>query len=196
MARLIKDTPVPVVISPSRELCIIDHHHFVFACWHADVKEVRVKVVKDLSHSKLRYREFWQMMAQKRYDYLNLPNGKKIQVPFDQLIVFSTNLEPRDLVDEAFLRRIPYKIEVVNPSEEEFSSLFKYMCPKLGFEYDEAALNYLIETHYKARNRPFRACQPRDLLTQVKNHCFYQKLTPQMSPEYFDIAVENYFAVM
>jgi hypothetical protein len=71
LARLIKDTPVPVVISPSRELCIIDHHHFVFACWHADVKEVRVKVVKDLSHSKLRYREFWQMMAKKRYAYLN-----------------------------------------------------------------------------------------------------------------------------
>ncbi|MFN0019322.1 MAG: AAA family ATPase [Pirellulaceae bacterium] len=138
----------------------------------------------------------WIVPLEKRYDYLNLPNGKKIQVPFDQLIVFSTNLEPRDLVDEAFLRRIPYKIEVVNPSEEEFRSLFKYMCPKLGFEYDEGSLNYLIETHYKAKNRPFRACQPRDLLTQVKNHCYYQKLTPRMSTEYFDLAVENYFAVM
>ena len=138
----------------------------------------------------------WIVPLEKRYDYLNLPNGKKIQVPFDQLIVFSTNLEPRDLVDEAFLRRIPYKIEVVNPSEEEFRSLFKFMCPKLGFEYEEVPLDYLIETHYKAKNRPFRACQPRDLLTQVKNHCFYQKLTPRMTCEYFDLAVENYFAVM
>jgi DNA-binding PadR family transcriptional regulator len=138
----------------------------------------------------------WIVPLEKRYDYLNLPNGKKIQVPFDQLIVFSTNLEPRDLVDEAFLRRIPYKIEVINPSEEEFRNLFKFMCPKLGFEYDEAPLNYLIETHYKAKNRPFRACQPRDLLTQVKNHCFYQKLKPRMTCEYFDLAVENYFAVM
>jgi len=138
----------------------------------------------------------WIVPLEKRYDYLNLPNGKKIQVPFDQLIVFSTNLEPRDLVDEAFLRRIPYKIEVVNPSEEEFRSLFKFMCPKLGFEYEEKPLDYLIETHYKAKNRPFRACQPRDLLTQVKNHCFYQKLKPRMTCEYFDMAVENYFAVM
>ena len=138
----------------------------------------------------------WIVPLEKRYDYLNLPNGKKIQVPFDQLIVFSTNLEPRDLVDEAFLRRIPYKIEVVNPNEEEFRNLFKFMCPKLGFEMDETALNHLIETHYKAKNRPFRACQPRDLLTQVKNHCFYKKLKPLMSCEYFDIAVENYFAVM
>ncbi len=138
----------------------------------------------------------WIVPLEKRYDYLNLPNGKKIQVPFDQLIVFSTNLEPRDLVDEAFLRRIPYKIEVVNPSEEEFRNLFKFMCPKLGFEMNETALNHLIETHYKAKNRPFRACQPRDLLTQVKNHCFYKKLTPKMSCEYFDLAVENYFAVM
>lgn len=138
----------------------------------------------------------WIVPLEKRYDYLNLPNGKKIQVPFDQLIVFSTNLEPRDLVDEAFLRRIPYKIEVINPSEDEFRNLFKFMCPKLGFEYEEAPLNYLIETHYKAKNRPFRACQPRDLLTQVKNHCFYQKLKPRMTCEYFDLAVENYFAVM
>jgi hypothetical protein len=138
----------------------------------------------------------WIVPLEKRYDFLNLPNGKKIQVPFDQLIVFSTNLEPRDLVDEAFLRRIPYKIEVVNPSEDEFRALFKFMCPKLGFDFEEDSLDYLIETHYKAKNRPFRACQPRDLLTQVKNHCFYQKLPLQMSREFFDLAVENYFAVM
>jgi hypothetical protein len=91
----------------------------------------------------------WIVPLEKRYDFLNLPNGKKIQVPFDQLIIFSTNLEPRDLVDDAFLRRIPYKIEVVDPTEEEFRELFKIMCPKLGFEYDEAAVDYLIETHYK-----------------------------------------------
>ena len=75
------------------------------------------------------------MPLEKRYDFLNLPNGKKINVPFDQLIVFSTNLEPRDLVDEAFLRRIPYKIEVVDPTEEEFRDLFEVMAEKLGFEY-------------------------------------------------------------
>ena len=138
----------------------------------------------------------WIVPLEKRFDFLNLPNGKKIQVPFDQLIVFSTNLQPKQLVDEAFLRRIPYKIEVLDPSENEFRELFKFMSPKLGFEYNQEAIDYLIERHYKRVNRPFRACQPRDLLMQVRNHCLYQKLPLSMSPEFFDYAVENYFSVM
>ena len=76
--------------------------------------------------------------AGKRYDFLNLPSGKKVQVPFDQLVIFSTNLEPKDLVDDAFLRRIPYKIEVENPTEEEFIKLFEIMCPLMGFTFDRA----------------------------------------------------------
>ena len=138
----------------------------------------------------------WIVPLEKRYDFLNLPNGKKIQVPFDQLIVFSTNLEPRDLVDEAFLRRIPYKIEVIDPTEQEFRDLFRLMCPKLGVDYDESAVSYLIETHYKATGRPFRCCQPRDLLMQIKSHCLYTKAAPALTPEAFDFACENYFAVM
>lgn len=138
----------------------------------------------------------WIVPLEKRYDFLNLANGKKVQVPFDQLIVFSTNLEPRDLVDEAFLRRIPYKIEVLDPSEQEFRELFKLMCPKLGFEYNEPALDYLCVTHYQAKNRPYRCCQPRDLLLQVRNHCQYEKKPLELKPEYFDFAVENYFSVM
>lgn len=156
-------------------------------------------VIDDFGRQKMSVDQLlnrWIVPLEKRYDYLNLPNGKKIQVPFDQLIVFSTNLEPKDLVDDAFLRRIPYKIEVVDPSEQEFRDLFVLMCPKLGFEYDQAAVDYVIKTHYKAVNRRFRCCQPRDLLQQVKNHCLYQKLPLKLSPEYFDLAVENYFAIM
>jgi hypothetical protein len=138
----------------------------------------------------------WIVPLEKRYDYLNLPSGKKIQVPFDQLIIFSTNLEPKDLVDEAFLRRIPYKIDVVDPSEEEFRELFKIMCPKLGFEYKQEPIDHLIETHYKAEDRHFRNCQPRDLLLQVRNHCHYHNAPQELTEELFDTAVENYFAVM
>lgn len=138
----------------------------------------------------------WIVPLEKRFDYLNLPSGKKIQVPFDQLIIFSTNLEPKDLVDGAFLRRIPYKIHVIDPTEEQFHELFKLMSPNMGFEYDRKAVDYLIETHYKKAGRPFRACQPRDLLQQVKNFCTYKKVTKKMSPEAFDFAVENYFSVM
>jgi predicted ATPase with chaperone activity len=138
----------------------------------------------------------WIVPLEKRYDFLNLPNGKKIQVPFDQLIVFSTNLEPRDLVDEAFLRRIPYKIEIVSPTEAQFRSLFKMMSDRLGFEHDQEPIDYLIQTHYLATGRPFRACQPRDLLLQVRNYCLYYKQQPKISREFLDLAVENYFAVM
>ena len=138
----------------------------------------------------------WIVPLEKRYDFLNLPSGKSIQVPFDQLVIFSTNLEPKDLVDDAFLRRIPYKIEVQNPSENEFTELFKIMAPLLGFEFDLDAVRYLIETHYKPVDRPFRCCQPRDLLLQIKNYCLYHRKEMTLTPENFDFAVDNYFAVM
>lgn len=138
----------------------------------------------------------WIVPLETRYDFLNLANGKKIQVPFDQLIVFSTNLEPRELVDEAFLRRIPYKIEVIDPTEDEFRKLFERMAIKLGFQYAAEPVEYLIEKHYRQKGRPFRYCQPRDLLLQVRNYCSYRKRPLELTAEYFDLAVENYFAVM
>ncbi len=156
-------------------------------------------VIDDFGRQKMSVDELlnrWIVPLEKRYDFLNMSNGKKLQVPFDQLIVFSTNLEPRDLVDDAFLRRIPYKIEVVDPTEEEFRELFRIMCPKMGFRYQQEPIDYLIDTHYKAVARPFRCCQPRDLLLQVRNFCLYHKEKPNLSNEYFDFAAENYFAVM
>ena len=138
----------------------------------------------------------WIVPLEKRYDFLNLPSGKKIKVPFDQLTVFSTNLEPRDLVDGAFLRRIPYKIEVPDPFVEEFRELFGIMSDVLKFERVPDAVEYLIEEHYLKVDRPFRLCQPRDLLLQVKNYCSYHKKPAVISNEAFDFAVDNYFSVM
>jgi predicted ATPase with chaperone activity len=138
----------------------------------------------------------WIVPLEKRYDFLNLASGKKIQVPFDQLIIFSTNLEPRDLCDDAFLRRIPYKIDVIAPTETEFRELFKVMCERFGFEYRQEPIDYLIDEHYKRAGRAYANCQPRDLLLQVKNHCHYQCLPMEITSEYFDLAVDNYFAVM
>jgi hypothetical protein len=138
----------------------------------------------------------WIVPLEKRYDFLNLASGKKIQVPFDQLIIFSTNLEPKQLVDDAFLRRIPYKIEVVDPDEQAYRQLMKIMAPNLGVEYDEAAVDYLLEKHYRSVGRSLRCCQPRDLILQIRNFCRYTKRPAKMTPENFDFAVENYFAVM
>ncbi len=156
-------------------------------------------VIDDFGRQRMSIDELlnrWILPLEKRYDFLNLPNGKKIQVPFDQLIIFSTNLEPRDLVDEAFLRRIPYKIEVVDPTEQEFRDLFKMMAPRLGFEYAAKAVDYVIEKHYRRANRPFRCCHPRDLLLQVRSYCAYKGHPTVLTKELFDMAVENYFAVM
>ncbi len=158
-----------------------------------------ILVIDDFGRQRMSIDELlnrWIVPLEKRYDFLNLPNGKKIQVPFDQLIIFSTNLEPRDLVDEAFLRRIPYKIEAIDPTEEEFRELFRVIAPKMGFEYRSEPVDYLIETHYKKTGRPLRFCQPRDLLLQVRNYCVYDNSPLEMTNEYFDKAVDNYFAVM
>ena len=138
----------------------------------------------------------WIVPLEKRYDFLSLANGKKIRVPFDQLILFSTNLEPKQLVDEAFLRRIPYKINATDPTEPMFRKMFDIFAPKLGFqEVDRAAVDYLIQHHYQRVGRPFRCCQPRDLLLQVRNYCIYNGLPLELKPEYFDFAAMNYFTV-
>ena len=139
----------------------------------------------------------WIVPLEKRYDFLNTSNGKKIQVPFDQLVVFSTNLEPKDLVDDAFLRRIPYKIEVPNPSIENFAKLFEIMCVKVfKIEYKPELVKYLLETHYLPTDRPLRNCHPRDLLLQVQNYCKYLKRPFELSQESLDFACDNYFAIM
>jgi predicted ATPase with chaperone activity len=139
----------------------------------------------------------WIVPLEKRYDFLSLANGKKIRVPFDQLIIFSTNLEPKQLVDEAFLRRIPYKIHAADPSEKEFREMIEIFAPKLGFRMiNQEAVEHLINHHYKRSKRPFRCCQPRDLLLQVRNYCIYNDLPLVLTPEYFDFAVLNYFTVM
>src|SRR5579872_3730220 len=156
-------------------------------------------VIDDFGRQRMPVAELlnrWIVPLEKRYDFLNLPSGKKIQVPFDQIIIFSTNLEPRDLVDGAFLRRIPYKIQVPDPTPDQFHQLCQIMAPNLGFQYNKEAVDYLIEKHYVPIKRPMRACQPRDLLLQVRNFCMYHNLPKVMTPEAFDFACENYFSIM
>jgi len=138
----------------------------------------------------------WIVPLENRVDYLTLSTGKKIQVPFEQLIIFSTNLEPSDLVDDAFLRRIPYKIEIGDPSEQEFHLLFQIYCQKVKCEYRPEMVDYLLQTHYYPHHRPRRRCQPRDLLGQIRNYCTYNELPIELEPEHFDRVVRSYFTVV
>lgn len=158
-----------------------------------------VLLIDDFGRQKMRVDELlnrWIVPLEKRYDFLNMSSGKKTQVPFDQLVIFSTNLQPKDLVDDAFLRRIPYKIEVENPSETAFRKLFEIMCPIVKIPHNAEAVNYLIEKHYKPNNRPMRNCHPRDLLLQVRNFCLYHDKPLELKPEYLDFACDNYFSIM
>lgn len=138
----------------------------------------------------------WIVPLECRHDFLTLPTGKKIQVPFEQLIIFSTNLAPQDLVDEAFLRRIPYKIEIGDPTPEEFRRLFQAACLAVGCPYQPQAVDYLVQTHYRPLGRPLRRCHARDLLAQTANYCVFNGAPMQLSPQLLDRVVKSYFTAV
>lgn len=156
-------------------------------------------VIDDFGRQRMNPTELlnrWIVPLEKRYDFLTLFNGKKIQVPFDQLIIFSTNLEPRQLVDDAFLRRIPYKINVPDPTPDQYRELMKIMAMKFDMAFNDEAFDYLMEKHYRAVNRPLRCCHPRDLLLQIVNAARYLKQPPVMTAEALDAACSNYFTLL
>lgn len=138
----------------------------------------------------------WIVSLESRHDFLTLATGKKIQVPFEQLIIFSTNLEPLDLADEAFRRLIPYKIEVKSPSISEFARLFEAACRAFGCRFFPEAVHDLVETHYTPHNRPLRRCHPRDLLSQIKNYCLYYGRPMELRPDYLERVVRSYFTAI
>ncbi|NUP98849.1 MAG: ATP-binding protein [Armatimonadetes bacterium] len=135
----------------------------------------------------------WIVPLEKGYDYHLLSGGVQVQVPFNLLIIFSTNLAPKDLVEEAFLRRIKYKIEIGDPTETQFREIFVNFCGKAGVEYRPAMLDYLIEQHYRRAGRQFRATHPRDLLLQLVDIARFNELSPELTPELLDAAVATYF---
>jgi hypothetical protein len=155
-------------------------------------------VVDDFGRGNTKPRDLlnrWIFPLEKRVDFLSLPDGRKFSAPFDCLLVFSTNLEPRDLADEAFLRRIPYKIYVGDPSEDEFEQLTQKMAVTLGVELQPRSVKYLIERHYKLAKRPMRYCHPRDLLLQVVHLCEYEGRPKSAGPPEWDRVVANYFGI-
>ena len=135
----------------------------------------------------------WIVTLERREDFLTLSNGRQIQVPFDQNLVLATNLQPRDVVDEAYLRRIPYKVQLNDPSEEDFRKLFRQLGEKLAIELDENVLTYVIDNYYRKNDIPFRYCHARDLLLQVSNMCELHDLPRKFTQRNADIAVSNYF---
>ena len=156
-------------------------------------------VVDDFGRQQISTTELlnrWIVPMESGVDYLNLPSGRQVSLPFEQFLVFSTNLEPSNLCDEAFLRRIPYKIEVFDPTEEQFRNLFNKELNAQGFNYEPEALEQLIEYHYKRANRPFRFCHVGDLLAQCRDFCDFHGKELQFNRDIVELAVLNYFGGM
>ncbi len=158
-----------------------------------------VLVVDDFGRQRIDVRELlsrWIVPLETRTDYLTLMSGRKIQVPFDLFLVFSTNMEPRDITDEAFLRRIPYKIRVNGPDFNEFRSLFIQLAQERSLQCDDDQVQYLFQTHFLAANRALRYCHARDLLDQVVQLCRFHEHPPIVTRLALDEAVENYFSAV
>lgn len=153
-------------------------------------------LIDDFGRQQVRPRDLlnrWIVPLENRIDYLTLHTGRKIEIPFDVLVVFSTNLPPKDLVDEAFLRRLRHKIEIIDPSYEEFKEIFKRVSAAKGVEYSDQGLAYLLQEWYIKRNRKLRASHPRDLCDQILDISRYMAVEPTMSRELLDRAAESYF---
>ncbi len=131
------------------------------------------------------------------FDYINVSRaGTTVAVPFTEVLILSTNIKPKQLVDEAFMRRIRYKVEVPNPSVVEYSRIFRRACESIGIDYDPAAVNYLINEHYQKTARPLHGCEPRDILDHLVHAAAYFGVEPRLTPELLDHAVSAYFANM
>lgn len=132
---------------------------------------------------------------ERRQDILNLQSGRSFNIPFDLLIVFSTNLSPESLVDEAFLRRVPFTIRAADPTEQQFRDVFASVAEEMGLEYEPDVVDYLINKHYFDCQRPFRFCHPRDILLQVANSCDFSRSEKVITNERIDAAIENCLAI-
>ncbi len=135
----------------------------------------------------------WIVPLETGVDFLTLNNGRKIGIPFFVMTIFSTNLDPKDLVDEAFLRRIRHKIEVGNPTYEQFREIFKIMCRIKQVPYDEQGLAYLLKEWYINHDRDLRMVHPRDLLSQLIDIADYMDVEPILTKELIDRAAASYF---
>jgi len=153
-------------------------------------------LIDDFGRQQVRPRDLlnrWIVPLENRIDFLTLHTGRKVEVPFDVLVVFSTNLPPKDLVDEAFLRRLRHKVEIVDPTYDEFSEIFKRVCAAKKVEFSQQGLAYLLQEWYIKRNRKPRAVHPRDLCDQILDISSYMGTQPVMSKELLEMAAQAYF---
>jgi predicted ATPase with chaperone activity len=155
-----------------------------------------VLIVDDFGRQRVPPRDLlnrWIVPLEKKIDYLTLHTGGKFPVPFDCLLIFATNLDPAELVEEAFLRRIHYKIPVVDPSREQYEEIFRRCCRGIGVDYAPQAVTYVFDEFYDKRGIRPRGCHPRDLLAHVTDIAKYRQLTPELTVDLVNRACQSYF---
>src|SRR5918996_1896655 len=134
----------------------------------------------------------WIVPLEGRVDYLTLHTGKKIEVPFEQLLIFATNLDPSDLVDDAFLRRMGYRLFVNTPTKEMYAAIFEQYARAMGFTYDPKYLDSIFHL-YAEDKRPLRGCEPRDIIERCADLCKYENRPKVLSNDLLEVAWKNYF---
>ena len=155
-----------------------------------------ILLIDDFGRQLVRPRDLlnrWIVPLENRIDYLTLHTGRKIEIPFDVLVVFSTNLPPRDLVDEAFLRRLRHKIEVGDPNYDDFREIFHQVAESKGVTFSNQGLAYLLQEWYIKPGRKLRASHPRDLCDQIVDIAQYLSVEPALTRELIDLASISYF---
>jgi hypothetical protein len=153
-------------------------------------------IVDDFGRQLLEPRQLlnrWIVPLDRRTDFLSLHTGMKFEIPFDQLVVFSTNLSPEGLVDEAFLRRIRYKIKIDRPSAAEYEAIFKKVCTARKIEFRPDVLALLLRDYYGRFEVPLNACHPRDILDHIVDEAHYRQHAPAMSADAVASAWESHF---
>jgi predicted ATPase with chaperone activity len=135
----------------------------------------------------------WIVPLESRVDYLTLKTGQKFELPFLVMVVFATNIKPTDLVDEAFLRRIHYKVFAESPTREDFLEIFERVCEHRQIAFDSTLVNALLDGYFAPRGIAMRGCQPRDLVEQALARAKYLGDARHLTSELLEAACESYF---
>ena len=155
-----------------------------------------VLIVDDFGRQRMQPEEIlnrWIVPLDRRIDFLTLAGGKSFEIPFDLFVVFATNLDPAELMDEAFLRRILNKIKVDFVTRENFHEIFRSVCRKFEVTYDAGIVDHFLSMLTTEIKQPLRACFPRDIVRQICWAAKYEGRTPVMDQNAVREACENYF---
>jgi predicted ATPase with chaperone activity len=155
-----------------------------------------VLVIDDFGRQRVAARDLlnrWIVPLESRVDFLTLNSGQKFELPFMVLVAFATNIRPQELVDEAFLRRIHYKVLCESPSYEDYIHIFRNYCDTVKVGFDRELVEDLLDNYYKPRSIPFRGCHPRDLIEQSLSLAEYLARPRELTPELLRAACDSYF---